>query len=154
MPAISDLAPDFDLPDQHGVRHGLTELLKDGPVVLFFYPKAMTSGCTAEACSFRDHAKEFAALGARRIGISADGVDRQAEFAGKHDLDYPLLSDPDKATAKDYGVKRLGPLFNKRSTFVIDTDRRILAVIHQELKMEAHVDAALEALRGRSQPSS
>lgn len=127
----------------------LSEELEKGPVVLFFYPKAFTSGCTQESCHFRDVGAEFAALGARRLGISADPVERQKEFAGKYELGYPLLSDTDRSVARLFGVKRPGPLFNKRATFVIDTDRRILRAVHSEIHMERHADEALAALRGR-----
>ena len=144
-----DVAPDFDLADQRGDQISLTRLLERGPVVLFFYPKAMTTGCTAESCHFRDLAGEFADAGATRVGISADSVDRQAEFDEKHDLGYPLLSDPDRAVAKAYGVKRPGPLMNKRSTFVIDTDRTLLEVVNSEVNMNTHADKALAALAGR-----
>ena len=96
---IGDEVPDFELPDQDGVPRRLSTLLTDGPVVLFFYPAAMTSGCTAESCHFRDLAAEFAAAGAQRVGISADAVDKQAEFDRINSLGYPLLSDPDGAVA-------------------------------------------------------
>ena len=147
-----DLAPDFELPDQDGVPHKLTTLLAEGgPVVLFFYPAAMSPGCTAESCHFRDLAKDFAAVGAQRIGISNDRVEVQSEFAGRHNLDYPLLSDLDGAVAAEYGVKRrLGPLAVKRHTFVIDVDRRLLAVVRSELRMSVHADKALEVLRNRA----
>ncbi|SHN26272.1 peroxiredoxin [Cryptosporangium aurantiacum] len=146
-----DLAPDFELPDQDGVPRRLTTLLAEGgPVVLFFYPAAMSPGCTAESCHFRDLAKEFAAVGAQRIGISNDRVEVQQEFAGRHSLDYPLLSDLGGVVAAEYGVKRrLGPLAVKRHTFVIDVDRRLLAVIRSELRMSVHADKALEVLRAR-----
>lgn len=147
-----DLAPDFELPDQDGVPRRLTSLLAEGgPVVLFFYPAAMSPGCTAESCHFRDLAKEFAAVGAQRIGISNDRVDVQHEFADRHALDFPLLSDAGGTVAAQYGVKRrLGPLAVKRHTFVIDVDQRLLAVIRSELRMAVHADRALDALRGRS----
>ena len=144
-----DQAPDFTLEDQRGDRVSLARLLEQGPVVLFFYPKAMTTGCTAESCHFRDLAAEFEDAGATRVGISADSVDRQAKFDEKHDLGYPLLSDPDRDTAKAYGVKRPGPLMNKRSTFVIDTDRTLLDVISSEVNMNTHADKALAALAER-----
>jgi len=146
-----DLAPDFELPDQDGVPRKLTTLLAEGgPVVLFFYPAAMSPGCTAESCHFRDLAKEFAAVGAQRVGISNDRVDVQSEFAERHNLDYPLLSDTGGTVAAEYGVKRrLGPLAVKRHTFVIDVDRRLLAVIRSELRMSVHADKALEVLRNR-----
>lgn len=147
MLATGDLAPDFTLPDQTGTPVSLSTLLGSGPVVLFFYPKAMTTGCTKESCHFRDLAGEFAAVGAQRVGISADKVDKQAAFDAKHALGYPLLSDPDRAVAARFGVKRPGPLFNKRATFVIGTDGRLLAAISSEMNMDVHADEALRALR-------
>ena len=147
-----DLVDDFQLPDQHGTPRRLSELLTAGPVVLFFYPAAMTRGCTAEACHFRDLAAEFAAAGAQRVGISRDAVDRQREFADRHGFDYPLLSDTDGAVATAMGVRRripLGPLSTRRMTFVIDTDRRLLDVIQSETSMNDHADRALSALARR-----
>ena len=142
-----DEVPDFELAADGGQQIRLYEELRQGPVVLFFYPKAMTSGCTAESCHFRDLAAEFAAVGARRLGISADSVERQRQFAAKHNFDYPLLSDPDRSVAKVFGVKRPGPLFNRRATFVIGTNHRLLASIHSELNMDKHADEALAVLR-------
>jgi peroxiredoxin Q/BCP len=110
----------------------------------------MTSGCTKESCHFRDLAGEFAAVGAQRIGISADRVDKQKQFSDKHSFDYPLLSDADKVVAEQLGVKRSLVPVNKRVTFVIDTDRRILAVINSETNMDKHADEALEVLRARA----
>jgi peroxiredoxin Q/BCP len=141
-----DIAPDFALPDQDGTPRRLTELLADGPVVLFFYPGAMTKGCTAEACHFRDLAAEYRAAGVQRVGISRDTVEKQKLFAETYTFDYPLLSDPDSATITAYGVKRkinLGPLSTKRLTFVIGTDQRVLEVIHSELDMNQHAARAL-----------
>lgn len=143
-----DEVPDFELPDQDGVTRSLGELLEKGPVVLFFYPAAMTPGCTKESCHFRDLAGEFAAVGAQRVGISADGVEKQRAFSEKHTFDFPLLSDEDKRVAAIFGVKRpLSFLPNKRSTFVIGTDRKVLAVISSEVNMDKHADLALETLR-------
>jgi thioredoxin-dependent peroxiredoxin len=143
---IGDIAPDFTALDQQGDEVRLSDLLENGPVVLFFYPKAFTPGCTAESCHFRDLAEDFTTAGAQRIGISADDVDTQARFDAQYDLGIPLLSDPDRRIAKAFGVKRPGILFNKRQTFVIGPDRRILDIIGSEFKMEAHADAALKAL--------
>src|SRR5438445_3240408 len=113
-----DKAPDFALPDETGTERKLGDLLADGPVVLFFYPAAMTSGCTKESCHFRDLKSEFAAVGAQRLGISSDPVDKQRQFSEKHAFDFPLLSDPDRVVADALGVKRmlrfLGP--NRRTT--------------------------------------
>ena len=88
-------APDFELPDQHGEPRRLSELIKTGPVVLFFYPAADTPGCTKQACHFRNLDAEFTALGAQRVGISRDTVASQNEFAEKYRLGYPLLADVD-----------------------------------------------------------
>jgi len=87
------------------------------------------------------------------VGISADPVDRQREFEQRNDLDFLLLSDPDRSVAKRFGVKRVGPIPNKRATFVIDTDRRVLAAIASETNMATHADEALAALRRRGAPS-
>ncbi|MFO8075785.1 MAG: peroxiredoxin [Egibacteraceae bacterium] len=144
-----DHAPDFTLPDEHGQPRALDDFLAQGPVVLFFYPAASSPGCTKEACHFRDLAAEFAELGAQRVGVSADAVDRQAAFTGQHGFDFPLLSDADGAVAKAYGVRRPGPLPNRRATFVIDADRTLLEVITSELSMDTHADDALAALRQR-----
>ncbi len=142
-----DIAPDFTLPREDGSLLTLSEEVAKGPVVLFFYPKAMTTGCTAESCHFRDLKAEFAAMGATRIGISADTVEKQKQFADKHSFDYPLVSDRDRKVAAAFGVKRPGPLFNKRATFVIGADRRVLASISSELNMDKHADEALAVLR-------
>lgn len=146
-----DTVDDFELPDESGTRRRLSEMLEGGPIVLFFYPAAMTRGCTAEACHFRDIAKDFADVGAHPVGISADKVEKQKQFADKHSLGYPLLSDTDRTVAKHFGVTRGGPIKipNKRVTFVIDTDRTVLNVISSELSMERHADEALETLRSR-----
>ena len=147
-----DVVAEFSLPDQTGTVRSLSELLANGPIVLFFYPAAMTPGCTMEACHFRDLAAEFAAVGASRVGISMDAVEKQDKFAEKHSFDYPLLSDTSGAVAEAFGVKRglLGKLMPvKRTTFVIDTDRRVLDVIASEISMDSHADKALEVLKAR-----
>ncbi|MGS2615799.1 peroxiredoxin [Micromonospora sp. LZ34] len=148
---VGDVVADFALPDQTGTVRRLSEFLAAGPVVLFFYPAAMTRGCTAESCHFRDLAAEFAAVGAQRVGISRDPVAKQAEFARLHGFDYPLLSDPDGVVAGRFGVRRrlpLGPLSTRRVTFAIGADRRVIEVVHSELSMTGHADRALRALGG------
>ncbi|ANZ39319.1 peroxiredoxin [Lentzea guizhouensis] len=145
-----DLAPDFTLPDQDGTERRLSDLLEHGPVVLFFYPAAMTSGCTAQSCHFRDLAAEFAEAGAQRVGISLDDVAKQKQFAELNGFDYPLLSDVGGAVAEQFGVRRrFGPIPVKRHTFVIGTDRRVVEVVKSEFSMNAHADKALAALRSR-----
>ena len=143
-----DEITDFELPDQTGTPRRLSTMLADGPVVLFFYPMAMTKGCTAEACHFRDLAGEFADAGAQRVGISLDAVEKQKQFSDKHDFDYPLLADTDGTVAKQFGVKRaVGLLKVKRNTFVIGTDQRLVAEISSELNMDKHADEALAISR-------
>ena len=150
-----DVAPDFELSDETGTKHSLSEYLAGGPVALFFYPAAMTPGCTKESCHFRDLGAEFTAVGAQRIGISADPVEKQSRFSEKYGFDYPLLSDEDRRVAEAFGVKRaFGPLPNKRVTFVIDTDRTVLDVISSELRMDVHADRALEVLAARAETAS
>ena len=142
-----DLAPDFSLPDQNGTILSLDSLVANGPVVLFFYPLALSTGCTKETCHFRYLHGEFKKLGAQPIGISMDEVAKQSEFADLNNLDYPLLSDPDGTVAMSYGVKRgFDVLKTRRSTFVIGRDRRIIKVIKSEINMNKHADEALAVL--------
>jgi peroxiredoxin Q/BCP len=140
-------APDFELPDQDGRPVRLSTALQDGPVVLFFYPVALSGGCTTEACHFRDLATEFKEAGAQRFGISTDPVAKQKEFAEVNAFDYPLLSDESGDVARAFGVKRKYITPVKRATFVIDTDRTIRSVIASEMSMGVHADRALEALK-------
>jgi len=148
--ASGSTAPDFTLLDETGATRKLSDFLAKGPVVLFFYPGAMTSGCTAESCRFRDLAAEFDAVGAQRIGISADTVDKQKEFSEAHSFDYPLLSDPEREVATAYGVKRRFMTPVKRATFVIQTDGTIAEIITGEFNMDIHADQALKTLQGAS----
>jgi len=144
---VGEVAPDFELSDQHQTPVWLSRLLEAGPVVLFFYPLAMSRGCTAESCHFRDLAAEFEAAGATRVGVSRDTVARQREFDAEHQLGYRLLSDADGAVASAYGIPRSLPgLPPRRTTFVIGSDRRVRGVIRSELRMEAHADEALRIL--------
>jgi peroxiredoxin Q/BCP len=145
---VGDIVEDFVLPDERGTPRTLTGLLRDGPVVLFFYPGAFTNGCTAEACHFRDVFADFKALGASPVGVSSDLVSRQAEFADAFALGFPLLSDPDGQVRGRFGVRRTsGPWPTKRVTFVIDVNRKVVEVVRSEIRMNTHADRALEALR-------
>lgn len=147
-----DVVPEFELSDQDGTKRSLSGLLASGPVVLFFYPAAMTTGCTKEACHFRDVGAEYQAAGVQRVGISLDSVDKQKQFSDLHSFDYPLLSDPDGKVADIFGIKRgkfgqkLGAPV-KRWTYAIGRDARIVKAIHSEMKMELHADEALAALK-------
>ena len=143
-----DVAYDFTLKDQDGNDRTLSTMVKDGPVVLFFYPAALSPGCTKESCHFRDLAQEFETLGAQPVGISMDSADRQAQFSKKNSLEFPLLADVDGEVARRYGVKRsLNLLKVKRATFIIDANMRVRDVITSEVSMNSHADRALDALR-------
>ncbi|MEU6217784.1 peroxiredoxin [Streptomyces sp. NPDC047022] len=145
---VGTVVPDFVLPDETGTERRLSGFLAGGPVVLFFYPAALTAGCTAEACHFRDLTAEFAAVGAQPVGVSGDAVARQREFTDRHSLGFPLLSDAEGTVREQFGVRRgfsLAP--TKRVTFVIDQDRRVLEIVRSELRMSAHADRALTTLR-------
>lgn len=174
---VGERAPDFTLYDHTGRRRTLSSLLDRGPVVLFFFPIASSPICTAQACHFRDLSNEFAAVGAQRVGISTDTVDKQSHFAQQRAFDFPLLSDTGGAVSELFGVRR-GRLVTmsrtlavrngsrrgrharrrgllarllpvKRTTFVIDTDRRVLKVVSNELRPAVHADQALWFLQNR-----
>ena len=175
-----DKAPDFTLLDHTGRPRSLSGLLSEGPVVLFFYPVASSPMCTAQACHFRDLSNEFAAVGAHRVGISTDTVDKQAHFAQQRSFDYPLLSDEDGVVSELFGVRR-GRLakFTKsfgvkettrrgrhtrrrglmarllpvrRTTFVIGTDRTVLKVVSTEVRASVHADQTLWFLQNLDLP--
>lgn len=150
MVEIGDRVEDFELPDKSGTPRRLSDFLARGPVALFFYPVAMSAGCTAECLLFRDMAAEFVAVGAQRVGISTDGVEKQRRFVERNSLGFPLLSDEAGAVARQFGVKRrFGPIPVKRRTFVIDTNGRVLGVVKSEVSMSAHANRTLEILRRR-----
>jgi thioredoxin-dependent peroxiredoxin len=143
---VGDRIPDLSGVDETGATLRLSDLLAKGPLVVFFYPAAMTYGCTKESCHFRDLAGEFAALGAGIVGVSADDVDKQAAFSARHSLGFPLIADTDRTIADAFGVRRKrGP--NKRATFVVGADGTVLARIDSELSMHRHADTALATLR-------
>ena len=177
-----DKAPDFTLYDHTGRPRTLSALLSEGPVVLFFFPIASSPICTAQACHFRDLSNEFVTVGAQRVGISTDTVDKQAHFAQQRSFDYPLLSDADGVVSELFGVRRgrfaklrssvvardearrgrharrrgllarLLPV--RRTTFVIDTDRTVLKVVSSELRASVHADQALWFLQHHKGPHS
>jgi peroxiredoxin Q/BCP len=129
LPLVGQSAPDFSLPDQNGVVHSLKEYSGKW-VVLYFYPKDDTPGCTQEACAFRDDLHKLTALGAQVVGISVDDGKSHAEFANKYHLPFPLLADSDKVVAARYGVL-MNLLFvkvAKRYTFLIDPQGKISKV--------------------------
>lgn len=133
--SVGDSAPKFSLPDADGKMHSLSDFAKK-TLVVYFYPRDDTPGCTVEACDFRDHAIEFAKLGAAIVGISADDAKSHAKFSAKHKLNFPLLSDAGHSVCEKYGVwekkKFMGREFMGivRSTFVIDGKGKIKSALY------------------------
>jgi peroxiredoxin Q/BCP len=126
----------------------LKDFIGTKPVVLFFYPKDDTPGCTKEACAFRDDYEEFGKLDAEVIGISSDSVESHRRFASKHDLPFTLLSDERGKVRKLYGVQNSFGLFPGRVTYVIDEEGMVRHIFSSQLGVERHVEEAIEALRG------
>ncbi|MBY0274104.1 peroxiredoxin [Candidatus Binatia bacterium] len=142
-------APDFTAPTADGGTLSLSDFRGKKPLILYFYPRDNTPGCTKEACSFRDHAGEIADAGAAIVGVSMDSQDAHRKFIADFRLNFPLLSDRDATICKAYGVARLGGWFPpKRVTFVIDRDGVVRRVIQSEFGIAKHIDEALETLRG------
>jgi peroxiredoxin Q/BCP len=144
-------APDFTLPDQDGRPVSLHDLTRRGDVVLYFYPKDMTSGCTTEACSFRDKLGLLRAAGAQVIGVSADSPASHKKFIEKNGLTFPLLSDTGNQITMAYGVYKRKSLYGRefmgieRNTFIIGRDRTIRRVF-TKVKVNGHADQVLAAL--------
>ena len=141
-------APDFTLTDQDGQPVSLADFRGRQAVVLYFYPKDDTPGCTREACAFRDANAQFLEAGAAVLGVSRDGTAAHAGFAGKHGLNFRLLSDPDGAVRAAYGVSKFLGLLDGRVTFVIDRDGIIRHVFKGNFTAQRHVDEALSSARG------
>src|SRR5579862_4107284 len=150
MIAAGSPAPDFTLDDQDGTPVHLADL-RGRTVVLYFYPKADTPGCTVQACGVRDRRADYAAAGAVVLGVSPDTVKQIAKFAAKYDLGFTLLADPDHAVAERYGVwvekSRYGRTYfgNSRTTFLIDADGVVRHVI-PKVQPETHDDEILAAI--------
>ena len=150
LPEVGKPAPALRLNDHKGNIVTLGGKTKNWSV-LAFYPKAMTSGCTAEVCSMRDAFPDLSTIGADAYGISLDSVQEQAQFAEKHKLQFPLLSDPDASAAVKYGVLEPGAQYTKRVTFVID-DKGVLRKILDKVNVQTHgadVAAMIDELRSK-----
>jgi thioredoxin-dependent peroxiredoxin len=143
---VGERAPEFELRDQSGSAVQLSRLLEKGPVVIFFYPKDDTTGCTKEACRFRDDFARFGRTGAQIVGISSDSVESHRRFAAKYSLPYTLLSDPGGRVRKLYGATSLFGLMAGRATFVIDREGVVRHVFSSQSKFGEHVDEALRGL--------
>ncbi len=151
MIAEGQPAPDFTLPDEEG-RDVSLSALRGKPVVLYFYPKADTPGCTVQACGVRDHRGDYEGLGARVLGVSPDAVSKVKRFHDKQHLNFTLLADEDHAVAEEYGVWVEKSMYgrnywgNERTTFVIDADGTVAAVL-RKVKPAEHDELVLAALR-------
>ena len=147
---VGSIAPDFSLLTQSGEQVDLMNFIGERPIVLYFYPKDDTPGCTKQACAFRDDYEGFGNLDAEVIGISSDSVESHRSFAAKHDLPYTLLSDEERKVRKLYGVPNTLGIFPGRVTYVIDREGIVRHVFSSQLGVEKHVEEALEALRSLS----
>lgn len=144
---IGDLAPDLELPSQTGDTVRLSDYRGERVVVLYFYPKDNTPGCTAEACSFRDNYEVFTDAGAEVIGISGDSVDSHEQFSSGHRLPFVLLSDKDGAARRTFGVKAKLGVLPGRVTFVIDRQGIVRHVFSSMTNIDGHVDEALRVVQ-------
>jgi peroxiredoxin Q/BCP len=146
--AVGDRAPDFSLPDASGRTVSLSAFQGQKAVVLYFYPKDDTPGCTKEACSFRDSYEDFTAAGAEVIGVSSDSGDSHQRFAKKYQLPFTLLSDEGALVRKKYGVPATLGLLPGRVTFVIDREGVVRHVFNSQLAATRHVTEALALIQG------
>jgi peroxiredoxin Q/BCP len=144
---VGDRIPHFELLNQHRELFKSETVLGVKPLVVYFYPKDETPGCTAEACSFRDHYEDFLQLGAEVIGISSDGVKSHQKFAARHKLPFILLSDSKKKVQRLFKLpKILFDLYTKRITFVIDKEG-LVSYVHSSLMPDTHIKKALQQLK-------
>jgi peroxiredoxin Q/BCP len=139
-------ATDFTLPDENGIPFHLYEELKRGPLVIYFFPRDFTSGCTAEACEFRDNYGLFTKKGVRVAGISTDDAERHTSFKQKHSLPFRLLSDSGHRIADMFGVRRSLGIIPGRATFLIGKDGTVLHVFSSQLEPKRHIAESLNAI--------
>jgi peroxiredoxin Q/BCP len=144
---VGDKAPDFTLPAQTGEQVRLSDRLGQRVVVLYFYPRDETSGCTAEACAFRDSYEVFAEAGAEVIGVSSDSVDKHAAFADHHKLPFTLVSDEKGQLRKTYGVPSILGVVPGRVTYVIDRTGTVRHVFSSMTNIGRHVNDALDVVK-------
>jgi peroxiredoxin Q/BCP len=144
---VGDKAPDFTLTSQSGAQVRLYDRLESGVVVLYFYPKDETPGCTAQACAFRDSYEVFAEAGAEVIGVSSDSADKHAAFAGHHGLPFTLLSDEGGRVRKSYGVPAVLGLIPGRVTYVIDRTGTVRHAFKSMTNIGGHVNDALDVVK-------
>tara|TARA_R110002049_G_scaffold181498_8_gene348967 strand:- start:673 stop:1131 length:459 start_codon:yes stop_codon:yes gene_type:complete len=144
--SIGDKAPEFELQDAYGKNHRLSDY-KGKNVIVYFYPKNNTPGCTAEACSFRDQYEDFKAKGVEVIGISGDSVESHSGFSTKYKLPFVLLSDEGNKVRKSYGGTQFFGIIPSRITFVIDEQGKILFIFDGLFNAEEHVKRALQIIQ-------
>jgi peroxiredoxin Q/BCP len=144
---VGDKAPDFTLPSQAGDQIRLHDRLGDRVVVLYFFPKDGTPGCTAEACAFRDSHEVFTDAGAEVIGVSSDSVDSHAAFAGRHKLPFTLVSDQGGHVRKTYGVPAVLGVLPGRVTYVIDREGTVRHVFNSMTRISHHINDALDVVK-------
>ncbi|MGD1903996.1 MAG: peroxiredoxin [Geitlerinemataceae cyanobacterium] len=147
---VGDKAPNFTLKSQSGDTVSLGDFLGKKAVVVYFYPKDDTPGCTAESCAFRDSHQVFADAGAEVIGISGDSVDSHQAFASKHSLPFTLLSDEGDKVRKLYGVPPVLWLLPGRVTYVIDKDGTVRHIFDSMMEFDKHVSEAMTVVEGLS----
>lgn len=145
-------APDFVLPDQSGSPVRLSDLLRDRAVVLYFYPRDGSPGCTREARAFEARREQFAEAGATVVGVSSDSVTSHRRFAAREHLAFPLLSDREGVVRRLYAVEEMLGFLPGRVTYVIDSDGRVRHVYSSWVHPSRHPDEALAALHGRERP--
>jgi peroxiredoxin Q/BCP len=145
------MAPEFELKSDDGKTYSLSQFRGKKEVVLYFYPKDDTPGCTREACSFRDTSQKFAKKDVQVLGVSLDDLDSHSKFRSKYALNFPLLSDPDHKVADAYGVYKLKKMYGnefwgiERSTFIIDKSGRIMKAF-RHVHVDGHTDEVLGSL--------
>jgi peroxiredoxin Q/BCP len=141
-----DPAPDFEGPTSNGSRLGLKNFLGKKNVVLYFYPKDDTPGCTKEACSFRDNLQPIRSMGAEIIGVSLDSIESHGKFASKYGLSFPLISDKEKRIANAYGVLKDTETSTSRVTFIIDKTGKV-AKVFPKVDVTKHTEEVVSALK-------
>lgn len=157
MVKLGELAPDFCLENQAGDEVRLSDYRGEN-IILYFYPKDMTPGCTTQACDFRDHHEEFSNLNAVILGVSPDPIERHQKFIEKYDLPFHLLADVDHEVAEKYGVWQLKKNFGReyygivRSTFIIDEEGKLIKEF-RNIRVKGHVEKALAFLKDQIETS-
>jgi peroxiredoxin Q/BCP len=145
---VGDRAPDFSLMDQNGDEFHLSEEMGKVTLVIYFYPKDNTSGCTAQACAFRDQYQDFKDAGAEVVGISSDTIQKHSLFIGQYSLPFRLLSDEKGKVRELFGVPRTMGIIPGRVTYVIDKEGTVKYIFNSQSRIKEHVSRTLEIIKG------